>query len=184
MPSRTRRHRRRSISASVHASSVRIFIAASPPDPWWRCGCGGCCGIASSRCADGARGGRRGSIVHVAAGDHDVLELGARGDVGECAACQRFRSGVRRVFSTLLGVDADRVAAGAEAAIDRADVERQEQRLVVIAVRQTGCGGVGALVERVQGQARVIGQLGRGDRQELDPQRVAIRIGQLVRLTV
>ena len=76
-----------------------------------------------------------------------------------------------------VGIATDRVAAGAEAAIYRADVERQEQRLVVIAVRQTGSGGVGALVERVQGQARVIGQLGRGDWQELDPQRVAIRIG-------
>ncbi len=114
--------------------------------------------------------------VQVAAGDHDVLDLGARGDVGD-GGMPALRVGLEAGLLDGVGVAADRVAARAEAAIDRADVERQEQRLVVVAVRQAGRRRVGLLVERVERQARVIRQLGRGDRQELDPERIAIRIG-------
>ena len=44
--------------------------------------------------------------------------------------------GLERDLLDLVGVDADRVAARAEAAVDRAGVEREEQRLVGIAVRE------------------------------------------------
>ncbi len=133
------------------------------------------CGIASSRWPIVLEVlGRQ--HVEVAAGDHDVLDLGARGDVGD-GGMPALRVGLQAGLLDGVGVAADRVAARAEAAIDRADVERQEQRLVVVAVRQAGRRRIGLLVERVERQARVIGQLGRGDRQELDAERIAIRIG-------
>jgi len=50
-------------------------------------------------------------------------------------------------------------------------------------VRQAGRRRVGLLVERVERQARVIGKLRRGDRQELDPERIAIRIGPVGQAT-
>ncbi len=67
----------------------------------------------------------------------------------------------------LVGVDADGVAARAEAAVDRAGVERQEQRLVGVAVREPGDRRVGLLVQRVEVELRVIGQEARRERDEL-----------------
>ena len=58
----------------------------------------------------------------------------------------------------LFGVDADRVAARAEAAVDGAGVERQEQRLVGVAVGEPRDRRVGLLVERVEVELGMIGQ--------------------------
>ena len=74
----------------------------------------------------------------------------------------------------LLGVDADRVAARAEAAVDRAGVERQEQRAVEVAVGQPRDRHVGALVERIEIQLGVIRQVARRDRDELQAQRILV----------
>ena len=60
-------------------------------------------------------------------------------------------------FVDVLGVGADRVRARAEAAIDRTDVQRKEERLVDIAVHQPGDRRVVLLVQRIERQARVIG---------------------------
>ena len=76
----------------------------------------------------------------------------------------------------LFGVDADRVAARAEAAVDGARVEREKERLVGVAVREPGDGRVVLLVERVEVELRVIGQKARGERDELDAERVVVRV--------
>ena len=52
------------------------------------------------------------------------------------ARCQRSAFDLEVELLDLVGVDADGVAARAEAAVDRAGVERQEERLVDVAVRE------------------------------------------------
>ena len=121
------------VRASVQASSVRIFcgITAGPLVAKRNAAH---VGHRQQRLADlgdllGAQ------LVGVAAGDDDVLQLGARGDVGE-GLLPALGVDLEVELLHLLGVDADRVAARAEAAVDRAGVQRQEQRLVGVAVGQ------------------------------------------------
>ena len=81
-----------------------------------------------------------------------------------------------RDFVDVLGVGADRVAARAEAAVDRARVERQKQRLVDVAVNEARHRRVVLLVQRVERQARMVGQQRAGERNELPPDRIVVRI--------
>jgi hypothetical protein len=74
-------------------------------------------------------------LVHVAARDDDVLELGARADVLE-RLLPAVGVDLELELRDLLRVDADGVAARAEAAVDGARVEREEERLVDVAVRE------------------------------------------------
>ena len=82
----------------------------------------------------------------------------------------------QRNFVDVLGVGADRVAARAEPAVDRADVERQEERLIDVAMDESGHRRVFLLVQRVERQARMIGQRRRGKRNELAADRIADRV--------
>ena len=91
-------------------------------------------------------------LIAVAAGHDDVLELGALGDVRNASLPAIFGR-LERDLLDLVGVDADGVAARAEPAVHRARVEREEQRLVGIAVRQPGHRRVGLLVQRVERRA-------------------------------
>ncbi|MNS75214.1 hypothetical protein D3C72_1087180 [compost metagenome] len=103
-------------------------------------------------------GGRQ--LVHVATRDDDVLELGAAGDILVDLGPALGR-GQHVDLLDLLGVGADGVGAGAEAAVHGADVERQEERLVHVAVGQALHGGVVHLVERVEAEHRVVRQQAR-----------------------
>ena len=114
-------------------------------------------------------------LVRVAARDDDVFQLGARADVRE-GALPALGVDAQLELRDLLGVDADRVAARAKAAVHRTGVEGQEQRLVDVAVGQAGHRHVGPLVQRIQVQARVIGQKARRQRHELRPQRILVRV--------
>jgi len=105
-------------------------------------------------------------LIAVTAGDDDVLELLALGDVLERALPAIFG----RFEADLVDhvrIDADRVAARAKPAVDRARVEDEEQRLVGIAMRQSRHRRVGLLVERVERELGMIGQEARRDRNEL-----------------
>ncbi len=117
----------------------------------------------------------RAELVSVAAGDDDVLELCARRDVRVRRAPAIFAD-LEVHLLDLFGVDADRVAARAEAAVDRARVEREKERLVGVAVREAGHRRVALLVERVEVELRVIRKELRLERDELDAQRVLVRV--------
>ncbi len=103
------------------------------------------------------------------------FELGPSRDVCERVLPLLGRLGQRH-FVDVLGVGADRVAARAEAAVHRTDVERQKERLVDVAVDQPGHRRVLLFVQRVERQARMIGKKRRGERNELPPDRVVDRI--------
>ena len=99
----------------------------------------------------------------VAAGDHHLPDLVAGGDVGE--------GGVELgLGQAALPLRADHLAAEAEAAIDRADVERLQQHPVGIAVDDAGDGRVGLVADRV---GPLLGRgdefLGPGDELAADP---------------
>ena len=68
------------------------------------------------------------------------------------ASRQRSRVDPEVDLLDLVGVDADGVAARAEAAVDGAGVEREEQRLVGVAVGEAGHRRVGLLVERIEAE--------------------------------
>jgi hypothetical protein len=114
-------------------------------------------------------------VVRVAAGDDDVLKLGARRDVSEGPRPPLVVDLEVRLLD-LVRVDADRVAARAEPAVDGARVERKEQRLVHVAVREARHRGVLALVKRVEPELGVVRQHARAKRDELRAQRIAVRV--------
>jgi len=111
----------------------------------------------------------------IAAGDHHVLDFRTRGQVGDRRVPAR-GIGLEARLADGIGVTTDRVAAGAETAIDRAHIERQEQCLVMVAVGKPRGRRVGLFVQRIEREPRVIRQLRGGDRHELDPDRVGIGI--------
>ena len=113
-------------------------------------------------------------LVDVAAGDDDVFELGTRGDVveGLFPLLGRLR---QRSLVDRFGIGADRVRARAETAVDRARLQRQEERLVDVAVGQALHRRVVLLVQRVERQPRMIGQQLRRDRDELPADRILVR---------
>ena len=111
-------------------------------------------------------------VVGVAAADDDVLQFRPRSDVGE-SVFPALRAGRELQLFHRLGVTADGVAARAEAAIDRARIKRQEERLVRIAMRQARHRRVLLLVQRIEPQLGMIGHLLRGHRQKLRADRVA-----------
>ncbi len=78
----------------------------------------------------------------IAAGQHDLPDVLAGRDVG--VGVGEFRLAQRAV-----AVGAHPLAAEAEAAIDRADVERLQQHPVGIAVDEAGEGAVGVVADRV-----------------------------------
>ena len=116
-------------------------------------------------------------VVGVTTGDDDVFELGARGDVAE-DVLPAARVGLERELLQLALIDigADRVAACAEAAVDGAGVEREEERLVGVAMREALHRCVVLLVERVELQLRVVGQDRAADRDELTTKRVLVGV--------
>ena len=99
----------------------------------------------------------RAQVVGVAAGDDDVLQLGARGDIGK-RPLPALLADVQVDLVDELSIDAHRVAAGAEAAVHRAGIKGQKQRLVRVAVGQAGHRGVGHLAQRVEAELWVIRQ--------------------------
>ena len=76
-------------------------------------------------------------------------------------------------------VGADRVAARAEAAVDRAGVQRQKERFVDVPVHEARNRRVFLLVQRVERQPRMVGQQRRGQRDELPANRVVDRIAPI-----
>ena len=96
-------------------------------------------------------------LVGVAAGDDDVLELRPLRNVLERVLPLLGRLG-QRDFVHVLGVGADRIAARAEAAVDRADVERKKECFIHVAVHEAGNRRIFLFVQRIERQARMIGQ--------------------------
>ena len=162
------------VSASSQARSVRIFIGMTA-GPLVAKRMRRTCGIASSASPISVMI-LRAELIRVAAGDDDVFEFGARGDVVEGAPATRLGVLRERDFIDVVGVEPDRVRARAEAAVDRARVERQEQRLVDVAVREAGDRRVVLFVQRVERQPRMIGQQLRGERDELRADRIVVRL--------
>jgi hypothetical protein len=115
------------------------------------------------------------SVVGVASRDHDVLELGPAADVVE-GALPALLVDVQLDLLDLFRVDADRVAARAEAAVDRAGVERQEERLVDVAVGQAGHRRVGLLAQGVEPELGMVLEQPRRQWHELPAQRIAVRV--------
>src|SRR5581483_12294296 len=80
-------------------------------------------------------------LVRIAAGDYDVFEFVSLCDVLERVFPLLGRLG-QRDFVDVLGVGADCVRTRAETAVDRTRIERQEERLVDVAVDEARNRGV------------------------------------------
>ena len=105
--------------------------------------------------------------------DEDVFHFRARSHVLE-GQTPALDIDAELQFGDLLGVQAHSVAAGAETAVDWAGVERQEENLVRIAVRQPGHRHVLPLVQGVEIHLGMVRQVARGQRDELDAQRILV----------
>ena len=101
---------------------------------------------------------------------------GSRGDVRERAR-PALLVRLERDLLHVLRVDPDGVAAGAEAAVDRAGVEREEERLVDVPMGEPRYRRVGLLVEGIEVQLRVVGEEARREGKKLDPQRIGVGVG-------
>src|SRR5687768_13280402 len=115
-------------------------------------------------------------IIAVAAGNDDVFELGLAGDIRESLFPA---AGIRDEFElgNFLRVLTDRVAAGAKTAIDRTGILREKKGFVRVTMGQPGERCIFLLVQGIELEHRMIGQLLRAQRQELGADRVADRIG-------
>jgi hypothetical protein len=105
-------------------------------------------------------------VMHVATANHHVLDLRLRAQVLE-RQLPTLGLGAQVVLGDAIRVDPDRVRARAEAAVHWAQVEREKQRFVWIAVHETGHLLVVLLVQRVEPHERMVGQLLGAERQEL-----------------
>ena len=89
-----------------------------------------------------------------------------RGDVSK-GLLPALHSGAELQFLDGESISADGVTPRAEAAVNRAGIQRQKERLVAVTMGEARHGGVGLLAERVEPQAGVIPLLPRSQRHEL-----------------